>query len=88
MEYEEYSKIVWEWITPDLDRPDVTPYDIEHLEKSIRNFYDKGWTFSEARRFLMCTEEVNPELDEETALARMKIITEAVRTRLGRQDVH
>lgn len=78
MTFEQYQIEIWNWIGP-LPNAD----DVPHIELSMKALYDAGWTYQEARRYLMCTEEVNPDLDEKTALARMDVILEGVSKRLG-----
>lgn len=62
------------------DRLEQMTY-IERLEQRL---VDDDWTEGEIRRYLNCTEELNPELDEAVAIKRMTQISEEVSARLGR----
>lgn len=88
MEYAEFSKKVWNYL-PD---PIAYPEDKPHIEKTIKRMHEQGWEWLECARFLRLTEEVDgsdeeASITEDEALARMKIISDAVRMRLGRQDI-
>ena len=50
---------------------DVDPADVESLKQSFGHCFDDKFTLTDAVRWMRCTEEVNPELSEERALARM-----------------
>lgn len=46
----------------------------EQNEHLIRQRFQKGWSFEDVIAWERCTEEVNPDLDEEVALNRMAVI--------------
>ncbi len=50
---------------------DINPADVESLKQSFGHCFDDKFTLTDAVRYMRCTEEVNPELSEERALARM-----------------
>ena len=63
--------------------PKIRKADVEIVEIEILKHYELGWTIEETIRWMMCCEEVNPKLKEETALARMqRIIADVQKRRL------
>lgn len=54
---------------------DLSEKDWEFFENTAGALLKAGWTENDIVAFLKCTEEFNPELDEETALERMALIT-------------
>lgn len=66
-----------------LDRfPDLSQSEREGFHGEVDRMVGAGWTDSEIRRWLKCTEEVSPELDEKRALRKMREITYQVNQRL------
>lgn len=59
--------------------------DLEMIRADAARKLKKGWTVSEIIAYCRNQEEVNPDLDEDTALARMKKAKEAVEARLGKK---
>ena len=49
--------------------------EIIPLLKQLDRMKDRGFTVEDAYQFMLCTEEVNPDLDEDVALARMSEIS-------------
>lgn len=47
-------------------------YDLNSIIMVANDLYNKNWTLDDIISFLYCMEEVNPMLDEEIALTRMK----------------
>lgn len=47
-------------------------YDLNSIIMVANDLYNKNWTLDDIISFLYCMEEVNPLLDEEIALTRMK----------------
>lgn len=63
---------------------EMEDWEVKALESnSQKDAYD-GWTENEIVNLLMHTEHVNPNLDEDTALRRMKKISDQVHARLGK----
>lgn len=56
--------------------------ELEHVKQNIVSLCESGWLVSEVARYLNCTEEINPEMDEDKAIARMKSIRNEVTKRL------
>jgi hypothetical protein len=52
----------------------VDDRDREMTEATAQGLLDEGWTPNDVIRYLLCTEEVSPDLDEATALERMAAI--------------
>ena len=80
-----FFQTVWQAIEPWTNRPDFSRRDGDMIKAEIHRFYDEGWTVTEAKMWLKCTEEVNPMLDEDTALARMRTIRDDVYIRKQRE---
>ncbi len=60
--------------------------DSKSVDRMIAYYKKEGWTVNEVATFCRYTEEVNPELDEDSALALMARITETVKARLKAQS--
>lgn len=74
MELEEFKKAVM------LQLPTIPDErDYAATERGIARLHEDGFTVSQARRYCLCTEEVSPELDEDTALRIMHNIYEEVK---------
>jgi hypothetical protein len=65
-----------------LDMTHPTDDDKKFMAQDIARKTKDGWTVSEIASYMRSMEEVNPELDEDTALARMKKVKDAVAARL------
>jgi hypothetical protein len=65
----------------DVDLP------LELFRRDAQRRLDQGWTVGEVVRMISYTEEVNPVMSEDEALARMKRLTDAVRARLAKTPV-
>jgi hypothetical protein len=52
--------------------------DVQQELRFIQGLLRRGFTIDEAFQYELCTEEVSPDLDEDTGLARMKAINDAV----------
>lgn len=65
-----------------LDMTHPTETDRKHMADDIQRKTKKGWTVAEIASHMRNMEEVNPDVDEDTALARMKRISDAVAARL------
>lgn len=61
----------------------ITKGDYDSLLTSIRENLSNGWLPNEIYNFLKLSEEVNPFIEEDTALRRMAVIARAVERRLG-----
>lgn len=48
--------------------------DKEAVSEGAKAFYHQKWSLNDVVSFSMCLEEVNPDLDEEIALAKMSKI--------------
>ncbi len=46
----------------------------DEFEREALQLCRAGWTMGDAKAYFMCAEELNPSLDEETALRRMDAI--------------
>ena len=66
-----------------LDMTHPTEEDKKHMAADIKSKTKKGWTVSEIAAHMRSMEEVDPDLDEDTALARMKRVRDAVEARLA-----
>jgi hypothetical protein len=53
----------------------LTTADWANLTSTAEQYIQRGWSSYDVRSFLRCTEELNPELDELTALGRMASIS-------------
>lgn len=53
---------------------DLTANDWSQLEATAERLLSDGWSALDVRTYLRCTEELNPELSEQVALARMSQI--------------
>lgn len=60
---------------------DIEPNDVKSVKQGIAECFFFGFTETNAVRWSRCTEEVNPDLDEDIALSRMKKIREEATTR-------
>lgn len=59
----------------------------KEIDQLIQRLIDDGWNDSEIYRYCRWTEEANPEVSEEIALSRMRLVADAVKERLGRKTV-
>lgn len=57
-----------------IEQESITQEDIDLLKLDAKTFLDKGWPKHDVIRFLCATEHVDPLLDEDTALKRMRQI--------------
>jgi hypothetical protein len=55
---------------------DFSKQDYEDLAKRVEDLYKRGYTKDDAVRYLFVTEELNPDMDEDVALLRMKRISD------------
>ncbi len=55
----------------------------ETMKMSISLNLEKGWTVHEIVSHMRYMEELQPDLDEDAALARMKIVSDRVNARLS-----
>lgn len=78
MEYEEYLGKVRAWLP--LPLPDER--DEWCIDHTAHKCFDEGWTWQEAAHYIRCFEEINPDLDEDTALKEMARIRKNVEYRL------
>lgn len=72
MTYTEFEAKVMSMVGPlytDMRAKALTENQLES------QFFKAGWTVESTIRFLMLTEEINPKLDEDVALARMAEIS-------------
>lgn len=60
---------------------DIELNDVKSVKQGIAECFFFGFTETNAVRWSRCTEEVNPDLDEDIALSRMKKISEEATTR-------
>jgi hypothetical protein len=65
---------------------DFSDQDYQYLAKHTEELYKRGYTKDDAVRYLYVTEEVDPDLDEDVALARMKRISDKY-TRADRREI-
>ena len=73
------------WLTETQDNPPVlSPEDLRSMVKTASWCLENGFTDTETVKYCRCCEEVNPTLEEDRALARMRALTEAVVARTGR----
>ena len=54
--------------------PPIENVSRESVNNSICELYDRGFTLRDAVRYALCWEEVDPSMNEEKALKRMKEI--------------
>ncbi len=65
-----------------LDRlPVLALPENQPSREGLRTLFQEGFTVDEAVAFEMCSEEINPQLDENIALRRMAAIRLAVKNR-------
>lgn len=62
------------------------PDDAPMIRSDAKRMIKQGWIPDEIVRYLRCREEVDKELEEDVALARMTSIRESVLKRLGIKD--
>lgn len=62
------------------------PEDAPMIRSDAKRMIKQGWIPDEIVRYLRCCEEVDKELEEDVALARMASIRESVLKRLGIKD--
>jgi len=62
------------------------PEDAPMIRSDAKHKIKQGWLPTEIVNYLRCHEEVDKELDEDVALARMASIRERVLKRLGIKD--
>lgn len=62
------------------------PEDAQLIRSEAKQRIRQGWIPDEIVRYLRCREEVDKELEEDVALARMASIWESVLKRLGIKD--
>lgn len=55
------------------------------FNRDIRSKLEEGWKPAEIADHMKNCEEINPELDEDTALARMFRVSDAVKVRLHKE---
>jgi len=61
-----------EYITAVMSRlPDIDPKEIKYVLMCCEQCQREGFSIEDAARYCRCTEHVNPDLDEDIALARM-----------------
>jgi hypothetical protein len=58
--------------------PDFLPEDYDGIKKDLAELLEEGYSESQAYRFTKNREEVDPHLEEELALKRMKIVDDEV----------
>ncbi len=63
--------------------PNVPTEDVKSVKRCLKVLHDEKFTVSEAFQYVYCLEEVNPLLDEDQALARMKKIRDGVNNTLS-----
>lgn len=62
-----------------LDRlPPIAPNEMQSVISIISDLQSHQWSKEDTAAYLKCTEHVNPDLDETTALARMRSIRSRV----------
>ena len=54
------------------------------IDQLIQRLIDDEWNDSEICRYCRLTEELNPEISEDLALSRMRLVADSVKERLGR----
>lgn len=54
--------------------PPIPNEDSDSVDRGIAQLFEMGFSINDAVAYTRCTEEVNPELEEEPALAKMKEI--------------
>ena len=75
-------------IAADLEQLRLAPdLPLELFRREAQRRLDEGWTVGEVVRMFSYTEEVNPALPEDEALALMKRLTDAVGARLAKTPV-
>jgi len=80
---ENTSKIIKNKIIKKLEtHGGVTLKGVGGFERDVAEYLRKGWTEHEIFNVLRWTEEVNPDVDEDTALARMKKAKDAAEQRI------
>lgn len=62
------------------------PEDAPMIRSDAKQKIRQGWLTSEITSYLRCCEEVDKELEEDVALARMAAIRQCVLKRLGIKD--
>ncbi len=62
------------------------PEDAPMIRSDAKQKIKQGWLPAEITSYLRCCEEVDKELEEDVALARMAIIKQRVLNRLGIKD--
>jgi hypothetical protein len=65
-----------------LDMTHPTEEDKKSMASDALRKTKEGWTVNEIASYMRSMEEVDPDLDEDTALARMKRVRDAVKARL------
>lgn len=63
---------------------EISAEDQKRMKRDIASKMKAGWTASEIVSYMKNMEEVNPEQDEDKALARMKVVSDAVAARLAK----
>jgi ribosomal protein L37AE/L43A len=59
--------------------------DAENIKKDIATKLKQGWTATEIVSYVRWTEEINPDIEEDDALAKMKRVKTVVQDRLGKK---
>lgn len=55
---------------------ELDPSNIESIENTIKQCYQRGFSVNDAFRYSSWTEEVNPDISEELALRKLKAISQ------------
>lgn len=66
----------------DVDMEPLSANDIGLIKADIDNKFARGWNSYEIFQYLKNMEEIDPALDEDTALSRMKSVCDGVTARL------
>ena len=68
-----------------VEGEDLDFITVKNFQEGIRRLSGMGFTVDELIAYYRNTEEVNPDLDEDTALKRMKAIMDKVKKRTGKR---
>lgn len=60
---------------------------LDEYTRDIKHYLDQNWTENEIVSMLKLTEAVNPELEEDYALAQMRKVRNQINARLGGRSI-
>ena len=56
--------------------PELTPHETALVRMTIAQLHGRGFSEIDAVRYVRCIEHMDPSLDEDVALGRMKVLTD------------